>query len=130
MILFAKEERQEISLFSGFWHRHYFEQVAVRIFEVESAPAAPRVDAAVGGVVRSIAIRQSFRFDAREDAIVVRIADVERVVMTLILGGVITRIPPALGLVGECQGQARIHLHSREKAVADFQAENFGEEFC
>src|SRR5262245_35385198 len=128
MILCEKEERQEISLLASFGYRHDFQQVSVRILKVEPTAAAPRIDTSVSGIVRSAAIRQAFRFDTREDAVVIHVAHVERVVMALICSRVIARVSPTLGFIGKSEREAVIHLYARKKAMVDFEPKDLSEE--
>jgi hypothetical protein len=100
-------------------HCHDFEQVAVRVLEVKSAPAAPGVDLTVAVVVGPAAVGEPFGFHPAEDRLELRLANMKRVVMAL-----------GFRLVGEVKGQTIVDLHLREIAFArlDRQAENFREE--
>src|SRR5262245_59738392 len=119
MIPCEKEERQEISLLAGFGYRHDFQQVAIRILEIKTAAAPACVDPAVRGIVRSVAVGHALRFDSREDAIVIRVADVESVVVTLLGCRIIAGVSPAFGFIRKSQREAVIHLHAREETMAD-----------
>src|SRR5437868_5814400 len=98
--------------------------MSIGIFEVEAAPAAAVVDVAVVVTIGTASIRHAFFFDSGEDGIAFGIADVESVMVALAATGIVTRITPTLGLVGESERQAVVHLNAREKAAADLQTED------
>src|SRR5439155_21624431 len=89
---------------SRFGHRHYFQQMAVRVFEVKTTPATTLVDPVVGVVERVAAVGQPFVLHPAEDCIKLRIADMERVVMTLSNPGIQTRPSPCFRLICEREG--------------------------
>src|ERR1700704_2134477 len=64
-------------------HGHQFEYVTVRVFEIESAPAAPIVQLAVVEAPRRAAIGEALLLDAAEDGVEFLLADVKRVVVTV-----------------------------------------------
>lgn len=115
----------------GLANRHYFQQVAVRILEVEASPAPAGINLAVGVVVWPAAVGESLCLHPAEDRLELRLADMEGVVMALAGPGVETRSAPCFGLIGKVKGQALIDLHLREVALPrlDLQSEDLGEEF-
>src|SRR5262245_38713398 len=112
-------------------NRHYFQQVAVRILEVEASPAPAGIDLAVGVVVWPAAVSESLGLHPTENRLELRLTDMEGIVMALAGPGVETRPAPCFGLIGEVKGQALIDLHLREVALPrlDLQSEDLGEEF-
>src|SRR5687768_12779944 len=88
-------------------HRHDFQQVAVRILEIETAPATTGVDLTVGGLVGLAAVGDAPALDPAEDGLELCFAHVE---------GVVTRA--RVRLVGEIQGQALVDADLREVAPA------------
>src|SRR5947208_4637801 len=111
-------------------HGHDLQQVAVRVLEVEAAPASTGVDLAVRVAVWPAAVWDAFGLHPGKDRVELRVADMEGVVMALARPGVEPGPTPWLGLVGEVKGQAVVDLHLREVALAglDCQAEDLGEE--
>src|SRR4030095_16861859 len=97
--------------------RHYFQQVAVRILEVEASPAPAGIDLAVGVVVWPAAVGESLGLHPTEDRLELRLADMEGVVMALAGPGVETRPAPCFGLIGKVKGQVFINLYLREMAL-------------
>ena len=64
-------------------HGHDFQQVAVRVLEVEATPAPAGVDLAVGVAVGPAAVGESLGLHPAEDRLELRLADMEGVVMAL-----------------------------------------------
>src|SRR5205823_14820441 len=116
-----------LSLTACLGHRHHFQQVSIRIFEVKSAAATPVVDTAVVVAVRAAAVGDAFGFDPSKDGIEVGVAEMEGVVVALASARIVAAVAPAFGAVAESQREAVIHLHAGEESAADFQSENFGE---
>src|SRR6058998_1262939 len=108
-------------------HRHDFQQVTIRIFEIETAPAAARVNLAIGVIEGPTAVGQLSGLDLLENRIEFDIADMEGVVMAVARAGVEA---PWFRVVGEGQGEMLVNLHFGEVTPTDLQAENFGEELC
>jgi hypothetical protein len=81
---------------AGFWHCHYFQQMAVRILEVETASATTFVDFVVAVAERSTAIRNPFGLYPIEDRIEVGLADVKSIVMTAAASWIEARPTPGL----------------------------------
>src|SRR5262245_45681204 len=104
--------------------------MAVRVLEVEAAPAPAGVDLAVGVVVWPTAIGEPLSLHPAEDRVEFRLADMESVVMAPARPGVESRPAPRFWFVGEVQGQTLVHLHLGEVTWArlDRQAEDVGEE--
>ena len=84
-------------------HGHDFQQVTIRILEVEPAPAPAAVEFAIGVAVWSAAIRKPLGLYPAEDRLELWLADMERIVMALARSGVKPRPAPWLWLVGEVQ---------------------------
>src|SRR5438093_1323432 len=103
-------------LTSRLGHCHDFQQMAVRVFEVEATPATTSVDLAVGVVVGLAAVGEPFVLHPAKDRLKLCIADVERVMMTPAGPGIETRPTPLFCLVGEGEGQVFVDLHLREVA--------------
>jgi len=55
-------------------HRHYFQQVAVRVFEVEASPAPAGIDLSVGVVVWPAAVGEPLGLHSTEDRFELRVA--------------------------------------------------------
>src|SRR2546422_749595 len=121
---------EEFRLAPRLGHCHDLQQVAVRVLEVETAPAPAGVDLAVGVAVWATAVGDPLGRHPGEDRLELRLADMERVVMALARPGVEARPAPQFWLVRKIKGQALVHLHLREVARArlDRQAEDLGEE--
>src|SRR3989454_5291121 len=121
---------EEFRLAPRLGHCHDLQQVAVRVLEVETAPAPAGVDLAVGMAVWATAVGDPLGRHPGEDRLELRLADMERVVMALARPGVEARPAPQFWLVRKIKGQALVHLHLREVARArlDRQAEDLGEE--
>src|SRR3989442_1319325 len=121
---------EEFRLAPRLGHCHDLQQVAVRVLEVETAPAPAGVDLAVGVAVWATAVGDPLGRHPGEDRLELRLADMERVVMALARPGVEARPAPQFWLVRKVKGQALVHLHLREVARArlDRQAEDLGEE--
>src|SRR5215469_1267678 len=99
--------------------RHYLEQVAVRVTEVEPATAMAVIDFHVLRRARAAAIGQPLAADAIEDPVELRFADLEGIVMPL----------EAVPII-EIDGQRVIDPHRGEvgnRAII-FQPKDMGEE--
>ncbi len=109
---------------------HYFQQVAVRVLEVEATPAPAGIDLPVGVVAWPAAVGETLGLHPTKDRLEIRVADMEGVVMPLAPPWVGTRPAPRFLLVGEVKGQALVDLYLRETALAclDRQSEDFGKE--
>src|SRR5256885_7657998 len=121
---------EEFRLAPRLGHCHDLQQVAVRVLEVETAPAPAGVDLAVGVAVWATAVGDPLGRHPGEDRLELRLADMERVVMALARPVGEARPAPQFWLVRKIKGQALVHLHLREVARArlDRQAEDLGEE--
>src|SRR5438309_11531241 len=104
--------------------------MAVRILEVETAPAPVSVDLAIGMAEWPAAVADPPGLHPAEDRLELRLADMEGVVMSLARLRVETPLAPGFRQVGEVEGQALVDLHRREVAGdrLDRQAEDLGEE--
>src|SRR5262245_35152091 len=94
-------------------HGHDFQQVAIRVFEVEAPPAPAGVELAVGVVEWSAAVGEPSGLHPAEDGLELRFADMEGIVMALACPGVEPRSAPGFWGVSEVQGQALVDLHLR-----------------
>src|SRR5208282_4707102 len=122
--------RSDGALTARLGHGHHFQQVAVRVLEVETAAAATSVSLAVGVAVWPAAVRDTLRFHPGQDCVELGFVDVEGVVMALAGPWIEARATPRLSLVGEVKGQGVVDLYLREMAMArlDLQPEDLGEE--
>ena len=84
---------------------HDFQQVAIRVLEVEAPPASTAVDLAVGVVEWSAAVGQSPGLHPAEDGLELRLADMEGIVMALACPRVEPRSTPGFWGIGEVQGE-------------------------
>ena len=64
-------------------HRHHFEQMTVRIFEIEATPTTATINFAVTVAEGAAAIRDSLGLDPIENRVELRLADMESIVVTL-----------------------------------------------
>src|SRR5919109_5076315 len=99
--------------------REHLEHVAVRVAEIETAPATPAIDLRVVERERSAAIGEALGADALEDRVELGLADLERVMVTL-----------ELRIIIEIQGQRVVDSQRsevRERTLV-LQTEDTGEE--
>src|SRR5438093_4271389 len=80
--------RQPCGLQLRLGHCHHFQQVAVRILEIEATPATPGVDFAIGMVKWPATVGEPFGLHTPEDRIKLRIVNVKSIVMTLASPGI------------------------------------------
>src|SRR5580704_9476476 len=100
-------------------HRHQFQQVAVRIVEIDAAAAAPIVELTIIEAPRRAAVGDLGFFDTRENRVELSVADVKSIVMTL-----------ELPICVEQQCQILVDLDRGEITGATaLEAEYAGEEF-
>ena len=96
---------------------HHFQQVTVRIFEVEAAPAATFIDFAVRVAEGAASIWNPPVLDAFENGVELSIADVKSVMVASALARIEARPSPCFRFVGESEGEAVVNLHLGEVSV-------------
>src|SRR6266478_3954398 len=84
----------------------YFENVPVRVLEIDATPAVPVIDLHVGARARAAAIGDAFVLDPGEDRVELGFADLEGVMVMLEIAALV-----------EIEGQLLVDLDRREMGM-------------